>query len=240
MMIVAFIPARAGSQRLPGKNLRPLAGHPVMAYSIAAAQESGIFHDVYVVTRDAETATVAKRYGAHVLGRSADSATGEAADILWVTEALARLAPVVHPDAFAIVRATSPFRSAAAIRAGWALLQSSGADSVRAMAPWDGCHPGKLWLHEGDRVVPALEGSVRGVPYHSAPSQVLPPVLRQTAGLELAWVARTVHRGSIAGRTIAPLLVEGADALDLNTPADWRDAEQWLAEGHTLPTVLCA
>ena len=48
--IVALIPARSGSKRVPDKNIRPLAGHPVIAYTIAAAQGSGIFKDIIVST----------------------------------------------------------------------------------------------------------------------------------------------------------------------------------------------
>ena len=62
--IVALIPARAGSKRVVGKNIRPLAGHPVIAYTIAAALQSGIFSAVIVSTDSEEYARIAAYYGA--------------------------------------------------------------------------------------------------------------------------------------------------------------------------------
>ena len=64
--IVALIPARAGSKRVPDKNIRPLAGHPLIAYTIAAAIDSGIFSDVIVSTDSEHYADIAKHYGAQV------------------------------------------------------------------------------------------------------------------------------------------------------------------------------
>ncbi len=64
--VVALIPARAGSKRVPDKNVRPLAGHPLMAYSIAAAVQSGVFSSVVVSTDSEFYAEIAKYYGADV------------------------------------------------------------------------------------------------------------------------------------------------------------------------------
>ena len=64
--IIALIPARSGSKRVPDKNIRPLAGHPVMAYTIAAALCSEIFSDVVVSTDSERYADVALHYGAQV------------------------------------------------------------------------------------------------------------------------------------------------------------------------------
>ena len=64
--IVALIPARAGSKRVPDKNIRPLAGHPLIAYTIAAALESEIFTDVMVSTDSEHYADIVKHYGAQV------------------------------------------------------------------------------------------------------------------------------------------------------------------------------
>src|SRR6266704_1507750 len=62
--MICAIPARAGSKRLPGKNIKLLAGKPMLAYSIEAALNSGAFDEVYVCTEDAKTAELAKKYGA--------------------------------------------------------------------------------------------------------------------------------------------------------------------------------
>src|SRR5262249_49285014 len=86
---VALIPARAGSQRVPGKNLLPLGGHPLIAYSIGAARASGLFGAVLVSTDSREIAEVAGRYGAEVPGlRPAELATATSPDIDWVVETM--------------------------------------------------------------------------------------------------------------------------------------------------------
>src|SRR3954471_12645830 len=115
---VALVPARAGSQRVPGKNTRELAGHPLLAYSIAAALQSGCFDAAVVSTDSAETAEVARRYGGAGLGpRPAEMATATSPDVEWVRHELRALAAAGRrADAFAILRPTSPFRTADTIR----------------------------------------------------------------------------------------------------------------------------
>ena len=86
---VALIPARHGSKRVPGKNVRPLAGHPMLAYTIAPAIESGVFESVIVSTDSEETAAIARHYGAEVpFLRPAAFAGDTSPDIEWVEHTL--------------------------------------------------------------------------------------------------------------------------------------------------------
>src|SRR4249920_3201072 len=89
---VAFIPARLGSKRVPGKNIRALAGHPMLAYTIAPAIESGVFSSVIVSTDSEEIAAIARHYGAEVpFLRPAEYATATSPDIEWIAWTLERL-----------------------------------------------------------------------------------------------------------------------------------------------------
>ena len=89
---VAFIPARLGSKRVPGKNIRPLAGHPMLAYSIAPAIDSGVFSSVIVSTDSEEIAAIARHYGAEVpFLRPAAFAGDTSPDIEWLEHALTEL-----------------------------------------------------------------------------------------------------------------------------------------------------
>ena len=63
---VALIPARSGSERVKDKNVRPLAGHPLLAYAVATARQSGIFDRVVCSTDSGKIGEVAQRYGADV------------------------------------------------------------------------------------------------------------------------------------------------------------------------------
>ena len=114
---VALLPARGGSKRVPNKNVRRLGPHPLIAYTIRPAIESGVFDAVVVSTDSRETAEIARHYGAEVpFLRPAAFAGDLSPDIEWVEHALATLEAMGRPyDCFSILRPTSPFRTAATI-----------------------------------------------------------------------------------------------------------------------------
>jgi CMP-N-acetylneuraminic acid synthetase len=89
---IAIIPARAGSKRLPGKNLLPFFGHPMMAYGVSAAVNSGLFSRVIVSSDDDEMGRVAEWYGAEYVPRPPELATDTAKSIDAVTHVLRALA----------------------------------------------------------------------------------------------------------------------------------------------------
>src|SRR5688500_6663767 len=134
--VVALIPARHGSKRVPGKNIRLLNGHPLLAYTIRAAIDSGVFDAVIVSTDSQETAEMARRYGAEVpFLRPAEFAGDTSPDIEWLEHLLKTLGAAGRSwDAFSLLRPTSPFRTAATIRRAWNLFTSqTGVDSLRAV-----------------------------------------------------------------------------------------------------------
>ena len=90
-----------------------------------------------------------------------------------------------------------------------------------------GPHPGKMWQFvPGSKYMqPVLPGQINGAPYHSSPTQQLPPVYVQNASLEMAQTAMILHSQRISGYTIAPFLTELLEGFDINTPADWVQAE---------------
>jgi CMP-N,N'-diacetyllegionaminic acid synthase len=246
--VVALIPARQGSKRVPGKNVRLLNGHPTLAYTIAPALESGVFDSVIVSTDSEEIADVARHYGAEVpFLRPAAFASDTSPDIEWLGDTLHRLSESGRRwDAFSLLRPTSPFRTADTIRRAWALFTAQqGVDSLRAI---EKCaqHPGKMWVVRGQRMYPLLPftassgtaGSGADVPWHSTPYQALPPVYVQNASLEIAWT-RVVEQGSIAGDVLVPFVTEGYEGFDINDPADWIVAERLIADGAAiLPRVV--
>lgn len=238
---VALIPARGGSERVPGKNVRPLAGHPLIAYTIAAALGSGVFDAVVVSTDSEEIAEVARRYGAEVPGlRPAELATSTSPDIEWVVHALDGLREQGRPfDLFSILRPTSPFRTAATIRRAHELLlaHGDGADSIRAVVK---CreHPGKMWVLDGERMSPLLPQPVDEVPAHSRQYQALPEVYVQDSSLEIAWTRVTDSRLHIAGDRVLALVSEGWEGFSIDYPDDVERAEAALAAGEVeLPAV---
>ncbi len=238
--VVALIPARSGSKRVPRKNVRVLAGHPLLAYSISAARQSGVFSDVIVSTENEETARIAEYYGASVpFMRPSEFAGDSSPDIEWVSHALETLQGDGRTfDCFSILRPSNPLRNANTIQRAWALfLGEPGADSLRAV---EKCkqHPGKMWIVEGQRIRPLLSGGPINPPWHSSPYESLPPVYVQNASLEIAWTKVVLEQRSIAGTEIVPFFTEFYEGLDINYPQDWTLVEELLATGAaSLPRV---
>lgn len=234
MKAVALVPARAGSKRVPGKNIRSLHGHPMMAYTIAPALQSGVFDAVVVSTDSEEVAAIARHYGAEVpFLRPAEMAGDTSPDIEWVEYTLERLGAAGRPcDAFSILRPTSPFRTPDTIRRAWDTFVDAGAvDSLRAVEKVTQ-HPGKMWVVRGNRLLPLLPFGPEAQPWHSSQYQSLPVVYVQNASLEIAW-SRLVFEGrTIAGETIVPFLTIGMEGFDINNPHDWVLAEHLLKTGE--------
>lgn len=241
--IVALIPCRSGSKRVPHKNIRHLAGHPLLAYTIAAARESGIFNRIVVSSDSDEYLATAGTYGEIlIVKRPAEFAADNSPDIQWVLHAMQYVPGT--PDAFSILRPTSPFRLPETIRRAWAQFQSEGLDSydsLRAVEPVRQ-HPNKMWLRKGEYIIPYAPFSVGGLnpapqPGHSVPTQMLPPVLVQNASLEIAWTKTLTRYKTISGDHVMPFVTEGYEGFDLNTEQDWLLAEQLVREGAMLPNV---
>lgn len=239
--IVALIPARAGSKRVPGKNVRRLGAHPVLAYTVAAALASRVFDDVIVSTDDEDYAAIARHYGASVpFMRPAAMAGDSSPDIEWVEHTLTQLRAAGRPyDCFSLLRPTSPFRQPDTIRRAWsAFTAEAGVDSLRAV---ERCrqHPGKMWIVSGTRMTPLLPSGPADRPWHSSQTQTLPEVYVQNASLEIAW-SRVVFEGrTIAGNVLMPFFTEGFEGFDVNTPDDWLLAERHLELGDAVvPSVL--
>lgn len=245
LTVVALIPARAGSKRIPGKNIRVLGGHPLIAYTISAARESGVFQAVVVSTDEPAIAEIARHYGAEApFLRPDEMAQDLSPDIEWVEHALGRLATEGRGfDAFSLLRPTSPFRQAATIRRAFdRFIADPGADSLRAV---ERCkqHPGKMWVVDasGGRMTPLLKDGPRSPPWHSMPYQALPPVHAQNASLEFAWCRVVSETRTIGGEAIIPFFTEGHEGFDLNDARDWWYAEHLVARGEAaLPAVGAA
>lgn len=238
--IVALIPARAGSQRVKGKNVRRLGGHPLIAYSIHAARTSGVFDDVIVSTDSEEYAAIARDYGASVpFLRPQKYASSVSPDIEWVTHALDELAARGERyDCFSILRPTSPLRTAATLRRAW--MQFRGQTSVDSLRAVELCaqHPGKMWVVRGERMLPLLPLTPAQQPWHSSQYQALPQVYVQNASLEIAWTRVVRDTGTIAGDIVMPFFTDGHEGLDVNTPKDWWYLEYLIASGEAVLPVL--
>lgn len=238
--VVALIPARSGSKRIQGKNIRPLRGHPLIAYTIAAALASEMFADVIISTDSEAYAAIAKHYGASVpFLRPAEFAGDLSPDIEWVEHTLKQLRHRDKTfDCFSILRPTSPFRLPETILRAWgSFIRAEGVDSLRAVEKAKQ-HPGKMWVVRGERMTPLLPLTPPDQPWHSSQYQALPEVYVQNASLEIAWTRNVFEQRLIAGNVVMPFLTQGVEGVDVNQEQDWWYAEYILANGlGTLPLI---
>lgn len=240
--VVALVPARAGSKRLPNKNVKLLGGHPLLAYTVRAAIDSNVFDAVVCSTDSHDYAATARHYGAEApFLRPSELAGDKSPDIEWIVwtlEALRRAGRTF--DAFSILRPTSPFRLPSTINRAWTKFASnSRADSLRAI---EKCaqHPGKMWVVRGDNMLPIMPYLDGATPWHSSQYSALPEVYVQNASLEIAWTRVALDGNTIAGETIIPFITEACEGFDVNEPADWLLAEHLVASGEvTLPKICC-
>lgn len=149
MKVSAIIPVRGGSKGIPRKNLYPLGGRPLLAYTVEAAVSATRINRVIVSTDDDEISTIAGDYGAEVITRpvelAGDEATSESA-LLHVLDRL-RVGEGYEPDLVVFLQATSPIRGREDIDGAVDLLISQDADSL-----FSGCRVhGFVWRrHHGD------------------------------------------------------------------------------------------
>ena len=224
------------------KNIALLGGHPLIAYTICAARQSGVFSRIIVSTDSDKYAAIAAHYGAEIpFLRPAEMAGDKSPDIEWIQHALAWLRDHGSAvDAFSILRPTSPCRKAHTIKRAWdQFIRQEGVDSLRAVEP---CaqHPGKMWVVRGERMHPLMpmQDEAKPAPYHSTQYAALPKVYVQNASLEIAWTRVALETGTIAGEVITPFLTENDEGLDVNSQNDWRLLEMMVADGSaTLPDV---
>ena len=230
---IALIGARAGSERVPGKNVRRLAGHPLLAYAIETARQSEVFDRIVVSTDSERIAQVARWYGADVpFLRPEEYSTSTSPDIEWIAWTLPQLDE--RYDLFAIVRATNPFRGPDVIRRGLEqLLATPEADSIRAVERVKQ-HPGKMWVvDEVDRLMrPLLDQSHLDVAWHAGQYQALPPVHVQNSALEIAWTRVVEATGTREGRVLAPFFTEAYEGLNIDDEEDFARAERLVADGR--------
>ena len=238
---VAFIPARSGSKRVPGKNIKLLDGHPMLAYTVRSAIESAVFDTVICATDSELYADIARHYGAEVpFLRSSDISSDKSPDIDWVIWMLEMLkASGRDYEIFSILRPTNPFRLPQTIRRAWdVFINDEGSDSLRAI---EKCkqHPGKMWVIRGKRMLPLLPYANGTTPWHSSQYAALPEIYAQDASLEIAWSRIALEQNSIAGESIIPFVSQGFEGFDINELEDWWMAERLVATKMVvLPSIV--
>ncbi len=187
--VLALIPARGGSKSIPRKNIRSFAGHPLIAYSIAAGLAAESVTRVIVSTDDEEIAAIARKYGAETpFLRPAELSQDNTPDLPVFQHALQWLEEHegYQPEIVVQLRPTSPLRRVWHIdQAVYRLLEHPEADAVRTVCvPFQ--NPFKMWQIGPDGFMQPLMQTEYQEAYNM-PRQLLPEVYWQTGYVDAAW-----------------------------------------------------
>lgn len=233
--ILALIPARGGSKGIPRKNIKPFAGYPLIAWSIAAAKQAELVTRVIVSTDDEEIAAVAREWGAETpFLRPSELAQDKTTDLPVFEHALKFLEEIegYRPEIVVQLRPTSPIRPRGMVDgAVRILLNHPDADSVRGVVP-AGQNPFKMWRFNGEEkpLAPLLQVEGIAEPYN-APRQILPPVYWQTGHIDAIRAATIARKHSLTGNVIYPLVIDPKYTVDIDTLADWAKYEAVIYSG---------
>jgi len=217
--IAAIIPARGGSKGIPLKNIQPLAGKPLLAFTIEAALQSGSADVVIVSTDSTEIAKVALHFGAEVIKRpaeiSGDRAPTEAALIHTVKRLEEERGWV--PECVLTLQPTSPLRSAKTIREFVSRFRAFGGQ-YDAMLSLSECH-GDYWARDSEGQI------VRLFPNAPRRRQDRDPIYLENSALYITRTQALVKTNSALGTRCTGFVIDDIEAVDINTPLDLAWAE---------------
>ncbi len=222
-MRLAIIPARGGSKRLPRKNIKPFGGQPMIAWSIAAAKQSGCFDRIIVSTDDAEIAQVAQAYGADVpFMRPPELSDDHTGTIAVVAHAVAwHNQHAVQAQDVCCIYATAPFVQAADLLRGLQALQSSGADYAFSVTSY------AFPIQRAIRITPQQRVEMFQPDHFCTRSQDLEEAWHDAGQFYWGKVSAWLTGKPLFSHDAAPVPLPRHRVQDIDTPEDWCRAE-WL------------
>lgn len=228
MNILAIIPARGGSKGIKDKNIINLSGHPLIAYSIAAAKSSDKIDKILCTTDSKKIAEIAEGYGAYVpFLRPSELAEDDTPDFPVFQHAINWLVKNENyiPDIVVHLRPTSPVRFKTDInKAIKKLIENPSTDSLRAVCPAP-YTPYKMWLKKGEFIKPLLQ--IPGIDeLYNMPRQKLPQVFWQTGYIDIIKIQTLMVLKSMTGRRILPYFIDKEIVVDIDSEYDLKRAEE--------------
>jgi CMP-N,N'-diacetyllegionaminic acid synthase len=225
MKILALIPARGGSKRLPGKNINLLGGKPLISWTIEVAKQVPDVVDILVSTDDLEIATISVKAGAFVPWlRPPDLATDTASSVDVAIHAIDWYeVNIGQVDGLLLLQPTSPFRTAASVQKGIDIFAKNSLASVVGVSP-AAVHP--LWClkYSGDRLIPFFEENG-----FNNRSQDMPEAFVVNGGFYLISPNILRSKKSFFVDEIIPLFIDSlTESIDIDTVQDWDYAESTL------------
>jgi len=223
--VLAIIPARGGSKGVPGKNIRPLAGRPLIAWTIAAAVGASCVDHAVVSSDDDTILRTAQRWGAPGIARRPAHLATDTADIMDTI--LHILERIDGYDYLVLLQPTSPLRTADDIDAAFALCLDTGAPCCVSLAPAPKSPYWMYTLTPDRRLTPILDQQ------DAVRRQDLPPAYVLNGAIYIARIPWLRHsRSFLADETIG-YLMPPERSVDIDTPLDFALAETLLRHRRT-------
>jgi CMP-N-acetylneuraminic acid synthetase len=238
--ILALIPARGGSKGIPRKNIRILAGHPLISYSIKHALSSKLITRTIVSTDDSEIADVARTYGAETpFLRPAKYARDSSLDVEVFRHALKWLEKHENyvPEIVVHLRPTGPVRNVALIdKAIKLMLNTPKADALKSVNRPKHT-PYKMWKKEKNGFISPLLNIPGKTEPHCFPRQKLPQVFWQNGYVDIVRSRVILKSRLMYGKYILPFFIHEA-SVDIDTEADLKAAEYILKDWKKKPVSM--
>lgn len=228
--ILGLIPARGGSKGVPRKNIIPLCGKPLIAYTIETSSKSRLIDAVIVSTDDREIARIAEQYGGDVpFLRPPELAGDDSPDIDFLKHAVEWVETNRdwHPEILVILQPTLPFRTVEDIDNTLQFMIDQNCDSVRTLVQPTHCSPFKMWFLDDIRtgkISPVLKTDFYEELLTDVPRQKLRPAYWQP-GIVIATRPEFVKQGKVFGPDLRGYVIEMKNAYDIDEPADLEFAE---------------
>lgn len=235
--VIAIVPARGGSRSVPRKNIKLMAGKPMIAYTLEAAGACPSIGRVIVSTDDDEIAAVACQWGAEVpFLRPPELAGDNVTDLPVFQHALGWLEEHERrvPDIVVHLRPTAPLRRAEDIETGIRHLIETGADSVRSVCRASQ-HPYKTWRFDNGWLQPYIYGDMAIAEAYNLPRQQLPPAYIQNGSVDVAWRRTIMGMNSMTGSRIAGFEMDEIHSVNVDNPIDFLLAELILSGAYGSP-----
>lgn len=238
-MTVAIIPARSGSERVPSKNIRLLLNHPLIAYTISLAIDSGIFSKVICSTDSEEIGEIARYYGCHdIIWRPEGISGSKSPDIFWINHAIST--GKIDSDYFGILRITSPIKLLSSLIEALDFSVSNQIDSIRAVTPVRD-HPGKVWVlseKPAGKLTPLLHNQVGEIAFHARQYQDLPEMFVQTSSFEFIRTESVLSTKTREGTKVFGYLTKYPETITIDYEDEFDYIKFLVTEGKIcLPKV---
>jgi len=221
---VCIIPARGGSKRLPGKNIREINGKPLLAYTIEAALGAECFSDVYVSSDDDSILEVAQTHNAKIDARPAELALDDVGSMEVVDEFLCRVSHRRKWDNVAMCLPTCPFRTASDIQKAMAIFMNEKDSCPRLIGLTKCSFPPHLLLKKisGEHYVDMREPEYYG---DTTRSQSFEVMYYPNGSIYIATIAAFKKNQSFWGRPMLSYIMPEARSLDIDYPYQLEIAE---------------